>query len=421
MSNCSAAEGPGIKSRHAIGCQTVVHVPHRGTTRRRAGQAETANARSVSCCTRRATSPGLCDCCAAAAAAPRPSSPRAWSCSTRHAFISSPDYNLVLSTYLSGVQGELCTVHAHLADFRRVSRSMLPYEEPMVLCSIEVQHPAHDTSTDLCRRTILHVTSSDLTLSTDGKHFRKGRVAWEEGGSKASFRGKMRGSVQMKNYCTNDNACRHSLLLDYFGERFAGGRCGQACDNCLARHMHSPRPDGIWQVHTLRYLPLMCCRPGSPSCPDFHRIISQHVCSLSQDILPISAGKACDNNSISAEDLPFCDPDLENQVSAGDRPVCAVRSNLQTAFLWCMHGNDGAVCSGRKSVRLMFCAGWRRRWWQESQETQEVWDSSSRAHASLQRWSEWIRCGRGIRQCSVFAAVALSCIAGLLRGHCWQH
>ncbi|KAK9901519.1 hypothetical protein WJX75_000114 [Coccomyxa subellipsoidea] len=67
------------------------------------------------------------------------------------------------------------------------------------------------------------------------------------GRSKAKFTKGMELLNKMKNYCTNDNACRHSLLLDYFGERFAGGRCGQACDNCLARHMHSPRPDGIWQ------------------------------------------------------------------------------------------------------------------------------------------------------------------------------
>lgn len=64
---------------------------------------------------------------------------------------------------------------------------------------------------------------------------------------------------------------------------------------------------------------------------------------------PLSAGKAC-SNIISAGNLPFCVPDLENQVSAGDRPVCAVRSNLQTAFLWCMHGNDGVQCAVGKRV-----------------------------------------------------------------------
>ena len=64
--------------------------------------------------------------------------------------------------------------------------------------------------------------------------------------------------MQMKDYCTNDKACRHSLLLDYFGERFAGGHCGQACDNCLARHMHSPRQDTVWQVHLSVHLLQAC-------------------------------------------------------------------------------------------------------------------------------------------------------------------
>ncbi len=55
---------------------------------------------------------------------------------------------------------------------------------------------------------------------------------------------------QMKDYCTDDKACRHSLLLDYFGERFAGGRCGNACDNCIARGSETPQLDSVWQVVT---------------------------------------------------------------------------------------------------------------------------------------------------------------------------
>lgn len=57
--------------------------------------------------------------------------------------------------------------------------------------------------------------------------------------------------AQMKDYCTDDQACRHSLLLDYFGERLRG-RCGHACNNCLARHSRD-QADSVWQVQTLKF------------------------------------------------------------------------------------------------------------------------------------------------------------------------
>lgn len=66
--------------------------------------------------------------------------------------------------------------------------------------------------------------------------------------------------LQMKDYCTDDKACRHSLLLDYFGERFAGGRCGNACDNCIARQAETPQLDSVWQVATRKSgLPIADC------------------------------------------------------------------------------------------------------------------------------------------------------------------
>ena len=37
----------------------------------------------------------------------------------------------------------------------------------------------------------------------------------------------------MKAYCESRDQCRHALMLRYFGEAFAGGRCGDRCDNCL--------------------------------------------------------------------------------------------------------------------------------------------------------------------------------------------
>jgi len=53
----------------------------------------------------------------------------------------------------------------------------------------------------------------------------------------------------MKEYCTDTKACRHSLLLAYFGEHFAAGRCGKACDNCLARQQGAVQvDDDIWLV-----------------------------------------------------------------------------------------------------------------------------------------------------------------------------
>ena len=53
----------------------------------------------------------------------------------------------------------------------------------------------------------------------------------------------------MKEYCTDTKACRHDLLLAYFGERFAAGRCDSCCDNCLAREQGTEAlDDGIWLV-----------------------------------------------------------------------------------------------------------------------------------------------------------------------------
>ena len=53
----------------------------------------------------------------------------------------------------------------------------------------------------------------------------------------------------MKDYCTDTKACRHALLLAYFGERFAAGRCDNCCDNCVARQQGAVLlDDGIWLV-----------------------------------------------------------------------------------------------------------------------------------------------------------------------------
>ena len=59
---------------------------------------------------------------------------------------------------------------------------------------------------------------------------------------------KCRSAVQMKDYCTDTKACRHALLLAYFGERFAAGRCERCCDNCLARQQGSAPVDNVWLV-----------------------------------------------------------------------------------------------------------------------------------------------------------------------------
>jgi superfamily II DNA helicase RecQ len=49
--------------------------------------------------------------------------------------------------------------------------------------------------------------------------------------------------MQMKAFCEETSECRHAQLLEYFGEDFAAGRCGDRCDNCLraaGRLKHDP-------------------------------------------------------------------------------------------------------------------------------------------------------------------------------------
>ncbi|CAL5219887.1 g1811 [Coccomyxa viridis] len=68
-----------------------------------------------------------------------------------------------------------------------------------------------------------------------------------KGRSKAKFDRGFALLNQMKDYCTDTKACRHALLLAYFGERFAAGRCDNCCDNCVARQQGAVLlDDGIW-------------------------------------------------------------------------------------------------------------------------------------------------------------------------------
>jgi hypothetical protein len=39
----------------------------------------------------------------------------------------------------------------------------------------------------------------------------------------------------MQQYCEDSGRCRHAMLLEYFGERWEQGRCGDRCDTCIAR------------------------------------------------------------------------------------------------------------------------------------------------------------------------------------------
>ena len=52
----------------------------------------------------------------------------------------------------------------------------------------------------------------------------------------------------MKAYCEDEAECRHALLLRYFGETLAGGRCGDKCDNCRRRNGAGEDPDWPKQV-----------------------------------------------------------------------------------------------------------------------------------------------------------------------------
>ena len=64
--------------------------------------------------------------------------------------------------------------------------------------------------------------------------------------------------MQMKEYCTDTKACRHALLLAYFGERFAAGRCDSCCDNCLALKQDAVLlDDDIWLVMSSPFS--LCC------------------------------------------------------------------------------------------------------------------------------------------------------------------
>ena len=85
----------------------------------------------------------------------------------------------------------------------------------------------------------------------------------------------------MKDYCTDTKACRHALLLAYFGERFAAGRCDNCCDNCLARQQGAVLlDDGIWLVNN----------PSATSavsafldCSRWHTVSQQDRCHSHQD------------------------------------------------------------------------------------------------------------------------------------------
>ena len=39
----------------------------------------------------------------------------------------------------------------------------------------------------------------------------------------------------MREYCEETRRCRHDMLLSYFGEAWAQGACGAACDNCTRK------------------------------------------------------------------------------------------------------------------------------------------------------------------------------------------
>ena len=40
-------------------------------------------------------------------------------------------------------------------------------------------------------------------------------------------------------YCLNEVDCRRTMLLEYFGEKFASEKCGKTCDNCKQRFVFS--------------------------------------------------------------------------------------------------------------------------------------------------------------------------------------
>ena len=54
--------------------------------------------------------------------------------------------------------------------------------------------------------------------------------------------------LQMKAFSEDTEECRHVLLLRYFGETLASGRCGSKCDNCLRRGGQRVDPDWPTQV-----------------------------------------------------------------------------------------------------------------------------------------------------------------------------
>ena len=52
-----------------------------------------------------------------------------------------------------------------------------------------------------------------------------------------------RSDVQMKEFCEDQETCRHVQLLRYFGETLSSGACKNTCDNCLRKAGQKHDPD----------------------------------------------------------------------------------------------------------------------------------------------------------------------------------
>lgn len=107
-----------------------------------------------------------------------------------------------------------------------------------------------------------HALTSRITLQETGRAGRDGATSTcvlfysyadtklimrliEEGEGTREQKDHNRANIRrVVQYCINENDCRRSQVLQYFGEKFPREECHKTCDNCMAPKTSEPRDVG---------------------------------------------------------------------------------------------------------------------------------------------------------------------------------